>query len=379
MTNPFIKAKNSTRTATITVAASNASLKSKQGADYVCDGTNDHLEINAAFAALPSGIGGRVLLTEGTFNISASIVPTSLSTLEGQGWGTKLVTNCSGHTISFTANDVVLKNFMMDGTPQTYTTFNAKSGIYQGNCMYCTIEGIFFVHMRAAAIQIMGTTGNHQGQSIKGCKFLDCRTAILLNNYGEYVRISDCNVVGAAGGAEGINIYGAGNVAITNTMVTDCVGAGLNIEPTGGGNSTKITVSNSHFNHNLIGILVNNMSKVSIMNCNAIANNQEGIKLMGCIHCSVIGGTVGANGATTNNTYDEIKLTDATGSIHSTYNVIQGVIIDSYVVGFKARYSIYEDTNCNYNLFAHNTGIIGQTGSIYKVGANSILNNNIIA
>jgi hypothetical protein len=55
------------------VAASDATTVSKNGADYVCDGTNDETEINAALAALPVN-GGRLILTEGTFNIASSIL-----------------------------------------------------------------------------------------------------------------------------------------------------------------------------------------------------------------------------------------------------------------------------------------------------------------
>lgn len=53
---------------TFVVAAYNASDASKGRADYVCDGTNDEVQINAAINALPSG-GGRVFLTEGDFNL----------------------------------------------------------------------------------------------------------------------------------------------------------------------------------------------------------------------------------------------------------------------------------------------------------------------
>jgi len=41
------------RAATSFVAASNASDKSKAQADYVCDGTADDVQIQAAIAALP--------------------------------------------------------------------------------------------------------------------------------------------------------------------------------------------------------------------------------------------------------------------------------------------------------------------------------------
>jgi len=53
---------------TLVVAASDASDASKGRADYVCDGVNDEVQINAAINALPAD-GGRVFLTEGDFNL----------------------------------------------------------------------------------------------------------------------------------------------------------------------------------------------------------------------------------------------------------------------------------------------------------------------
>src|SRR4030043_392927 len=53
----------------LTVAASDASDISKGRADYICDGVNDEVQIQAAIDALPA-LGGRVLLTEGNFYLS---------------------------------------------------------------------------------------------------------------------------------------------------------------------------------------------------------------------------------------------------------------------------------------------------------------------
>jgi hypothetical protein len=51
-------------TATFIVAASDASTRVKNQADYVADGTDDDVEIQAAIDALPSG-GGTVVLSGG--------------------------------------------------------------------------------------------------------------------------------------------------------------------------------------------------------------------------------------------------------------------------------------------------------------------------
>ncbi len=55
------------------VAANNATTAEKAKADYVCDGINDQVEIQAAIDAAQTDGGGVVLLSPGTFQIAASI------------------------------------------------------------------------------------------------------------------------------------------------------------------------------------------------------------------------------------------------------------------------------------------------------------------
>ncbi len=73
-----------TTPATIIVAASDSSAADKASAAYVCDGVNDHVEIQAALNALPSS-GGVVLLSGGTYNCAGIIAPKAGSTLKGEG------------------------------------------------------------------------------------------------------------------------------------------------------------------------------------------------------------------------------------------------------------------------------------------------------
>lgn len=72
---------------TFLVAASNANASVIASADYVCDGTADDVQINAAITALPSG-GGTVVLSEGNFTISApAVIQDKCVNLIGQGIG----------------------------------------------------------------------------------------------------------------------------------------------------------------------------------------------------------------------------------------------------------------------------------------------------
>ncbi|KKG35390.1 hypothetical protein DU52_15815 [Methanosarcina mazei] len=61
-----------TRSATIVIAASDSSAKGKAQADYVCDGTADNVEIQAALDALPA-TGGEIHFLDGTFQLAATV------------------------------------------------------------------------------------------------------------------------------------------------------------------------------------------------------------------------------------------------------------------------------------------------------------------
>jgi parallel beta helix pectate lyase-like protein len=72
--------------ACVFVASSTADPLSRKLAGFVCDGVNDHVQIQAAIDSLPSD-GGLVLLSEGTFYIGDTIeMPTTKRmTLSGKG------------------------------------------------------------------------------------------------------------------------------------------------------------------------------------------------------------------------------------------------------------------------------------------------------
>lgn len=79
--------KQDLRTATMIVAA-NDSLH-RNMANYVCDGTADDVEINAALTA---GAGGKVILLEGNYQITANLVVPADTHFSGIGKGTILTT-----------------------------------------------------------------------------------------------------------------------------------------------------------------------------------------------------------------------------------------------------------------------------------------------
>lgn len=84
-----IEGKRITRSAAYVIAANDSEIKTQ--ADYVCDGTNDHLDIQAAIDALPA-TGGEIQLLDGTYNIEVALVLDSYQALRGCGRSTILTT-----------------------------------------------------------------------------------------------------------------------------------------------------------------------------------------------------------------------------------------------------------------------------------------------
>ena len=109
-----VSAAESANPATLTVAASDSTELSKNQADYVCDGVDDHAEIQAALAALPDG--GNVVLMDGTFNCGGVIAPPAGTTLSGQGPdATSLVFTNDGR-INVDQEYVTLDGFSVEGS-----------------------------------------------------------------------------------------------------------------------------------------------------------------------------------------------------------------------------------------------------------------------
>jgi hypothetical protein len=89
---------------TITVAASNSLAVAQNGADYVCDGTGDNVEIQAAIDAVNTAGGGTVQLISGTYTISAIIKLRAGVTLLGQAMSSTIISVPSGSNISAIQN-----------------------------------------------------------------------------------------------------------------------------------------------------------------------------------------------------------------------------------------------------------------------------------
>lgn len=95
---------------TITVAANNSSAKAKATADYVCDGTDDHVQIQAAIDAISGSTAakGTVLLAAGSYVLGAASTRISgTGNLDSYGSYTSKLDVGSDHA-SFAVGDPVI-------------------------------------------------------------------------------------------------------------------------------------------------------------------------------------------------------------------------------------------------------------------------------
>ena len=135
---------------TVTIASSQASADFKLSADYICDGTDDDVQINAAISDLPSW-GGKIILSDGLFYINDTILINKAINLQGAGtglagsqvgnlYGTEvgittiravsdvdvIVIDCTGRT-PLKVQGITMSDFLVQGVGKSTST---KIGIY---------------------------------------------------------------------------------------------------------------------------------------------------------------------------------------------------------------------------------------------------------
>ena len=149
-----------TPSATKVVAASNSLRKN---ADYICDGTDDQAEINAAISSLGTS-GGSVILLEGTYSITGPINLASNVALIGQGPGTVLrvpnAFNANLNVVSASGvSRVVVANLRIDGNRANQTA-GIMNGVYFYNVTYGEIRSCYLENLRGNGIALYRSSNN---------------------------------------------------------------------------------------------------------------------------------------------------------------------------------------------------------------------------
>ncbi len=207
------------RSATFTVASVNATATVKAQSDYVCDGTADDVQINAAIAALPVG-GGTVQLTDGTFYLTAPITSAKTALhLKGNGF--------SGITVLYLVSG---SNCNMFGAPDTVARILEISGIeFNGNkAGNASGNGISIDYYNGAFLHDL---------LIHDCKENGIYSSIFPSGFNGH------KIYCISNGVNGIYILGQGNIW-TDMFLLSNGDAGIRIQAGGDYNIEALVESN---------------------------------------------------------------------------------------------------------------------------------------
>lgn len=353
------------KSATIIVGTT-ASDHTESEVDYLCDGTDDQTVINNAISALPS-TGGRIVIREGTYNLSGSVNFNKSGTLEGVGISTILKRMYDGSsdpdgliTINSTNSEdiMTIQNLCVDGNKNIYSyTGNTGILINQGNnhkVLSCTCinnyYGIYYYYLGNGYNAIVANNScrnNYYGIYSRHMNLATFNANICsYNQYGIYVIGEQNSIVGSVchqnsvdnivleyglyntisgnttyGGTCGINIgYGC-----YNNTVSGNIGFGSQYNFYVSGTANAVTGNTSINGEN--GIYLGGTSQNTISG-NACYNNNKGILLQYSSNNTISGNTA-QRGSGTPGDYSVSQYTiylDGTGNHYNlvTSNNIMG-------------------------------------------------------
>lgn len=186
------------RTATLMVAASDASVQEIGQSDYQCNGTDDNVEMQAAADSVAL-TKGTLIFSSGTFTISAAVRVSTGCTFDGQGRGTiwgladgancNMLENKNFAEASSIDSDITVRNIYFDGNKanQNAAAPARGGGICFGYASNITIENCWFVDTIGYGSVYVGaitpTDSTNFAVRIKDCYFSG---ADVLTGYAQY-------------------------------------------------------------------------------------------------------------------------------------------------------------------------------------------------
>lgn len=360
--------------------------------DYVCDGTADEVQINAAINALPNG-RGTVVLSEGTFTLGGSIVFDTGTNVMLVGQGAEgyngydyntyvtLVGAISAPLIdirqfsSAIVRDISLDNSSTDTSSDVIYTDNGSTGLVVQDC---TIAGNgnsrygVYLQPSAAIIRNCAIWTNQQcvySNAGNGPYYLEVTGSYLYSNSSYAIES-----VGSYGTPDLSLIGNTGNTLLVSGCFSD--GNGKGVLKTSGGHGS-VTVLGNYFLYDqgtggtctiectdTAGLLIANNqfggtsgtpSIVKLTNClhSQIQDNlfsfgvsQSGIHILDSDHILVSGNLMQDIGIGTNDTYSGILLDGDTNEC-----LVYGNMIRPSASANKLKYAIrIDDSTCDDNM-----------------------------
>ena len=359
------------RTCRFVVGTSTAGWTEKD-CDYLCDGTDDQVEIQAALDALPVA-GGEVLILDGEYKITAGIsINKPYTTLSGTGFNTRLtrmydetVENNGLITTGRKTTGFLLKDICIFGNKFNYTNRN-NHGLVIGSIQYVMILN--------SAIFYNGGNGIHETGSIEsmggGCSYINNYLEQNLN--GIFASPSTLRkIIGnTCAGNDENGIYANAPIdgVFNNNQISYNSQTGITIK--GVNNGTRIILNGNEFRHNeKMGIQADKAHHITISN-NWIDNSGLGVRISNSNLCSVSGNNM-SNVKNNNFVFDTINGLTVSG------NTLNGdpSISDTNHCGISLQ--SVKNTNITGN-FATNfvKGIFANGSENINISANTVFRGN---
>lgn len=201
------------------VCSAYAPQRDKDAADYVCDGTADETEINAAIDAVKAETpaqhvpGGGVRLHGPRFRISSPIIMKPYITLEGTNWFHSEIRAVSGFTgdqmIQLSSvNDeyTVVRDLRIHGAYLTGFSgigYDNTGGSFTFSDATHSLENLYIHGIPNAGVWFKG---ENRGSFLRQVRVIDAGT------YGFHIDAPDCHIVqcdSGSAGSHGFNITGS--------------------------------------------------------------------------------------------------------------------------------------------------------------------------
>ena len=338
------------RTCRFVVGTSTAGW-TKKDCDYLCDGTDDQVEIQAAINALPS-TGGEVVVLDGIYHITASInVNKKNVTLRGNGNATVLKRMWSGSNnngvIQVSNSYCHIENFYINGNKENYNGGN-NFGIYlSGNNTNTTITGNICNGNNNSGIYLGSdstnntVTGNTCNNNSYGINLYNTNTNTTItenicnnNSYGIYLYNNNAHNTITGNICNGNNSYGIHLYSNNTNTVTGNTcnnnNSGIYLTRT---DASTITGNICNGNNNSgIHLYSNNTNTVTGNTCN---NNNSGIHLYSNSTKNTITGNTCLRGTGLSSDYTSTQYTIRLEGANNNYNLIanNNIMGKNYVSG----------------------------------------------
>ena len=318
------------RTARFTIGTTQAGWTTAD-CDYLCDGTNDQEEINAAITALPA-TGGEIVILDGTYNITAKINVTKDNvSIRGNGNATilKRMYNSSvkeGVITLTSRSGCKIANLQMEGNKTSYI-HNNNYGIYLSSSSDNTVTG--------------NTCNNNYGSGI-----------YLSESSNNTVTYNTCN-----NNNYGIRLSSSNNNTVTGNTCNNGSSSSHGIYLS---ESSNNTVTGNTCNNNNRGFYLSSSSNNTITGNTCNNNSSYGIYLYSSSDNTVTGNTC-------NNNSNGIYLYSS-----SDNNAITGNICNN-----NNNYGICLSSSCNYNCIVGNVLVGNGTAYYASGGTGNVEANNV--